>query len=306
MVTTMDPKLCKAFIPHILSDVAERRTDPGEYLPRGGRRWILVKGQRRRVFVHGDHVCYQQEQFHDSDSEHRLSMALAAAEIAEEARLDRSWGKGTKASIIVAEVLVRSGCKRLQRRFRDATPTIGSDGDPLPPTAEQLLRLGGTIRRQVRRYRAEHPNWKRDFELSIATFRADHFRDPGWYREAEERSLAWLSDFEKLTTVEWGEAGRIVVLARLYQQQHKFDLAAATFRKAILVAREALMHEDLRSVVILLLRSSVKACARKLRPVPDPWYVGPRLHTDTRRAEVSDNVPQRYSGFPYEGFRLPA
>jgi hypothetical protein len=84
MATPMNHDLCVRFIPHSLSDVAERRTDSGEHLPRGHRRSMLINGERRRVFVHGDHICYQNEQFHDSDAEHRLSMAVAAAEVIEE------------------------------------------------------------------------------------------------------------------------------------------------------------------------------------------------------------------------------
>jgi hypothetical protein len=56
----------------------------------------MINGQRRRVFVHGDHVCYQNEQFHDSDSEFRLTMAVTAAEIIEGERLGGSRGSNTK------------------------------------------------------------------------------------------------------------------------------------------------------------------------------------------------------------------
>ena len=89
----MNQEIYAQFIPHILSDVAERRTDSGEYLPRGQRRWILINGQHRRVFVHGDHVCYQSEQFRDSDGEFRLTMAVAAAELIEQERLHRVLGE---------------------------------------------------------------------------------------------------------------------------------------------------------------------------------------------------------------------
>jgi hypothetical protein len=89
-VTEVNLELYERFNPHVLSDVAERRTDTGEYLSRGQRRWIRTKGQPRRVFVHGEHICFQQEQFHDSDAELRLTMAVAAAEIGEQARLGTS------------------------------------------------------------------------------------------------------------------------------------------------------------------------------------------------------------------------
>jgi len=71
----MKERLYGGFILHILTDVVDRRTDSGEYLARGRRRSIPIQGHRRRVIVHGDHVCYWSEQFHDSDSEYRLALA---------------------------------------------------------------------------------------------------------------------------------------------------------------------------------------------------------------------------------------
>lgn len=93
MVTVVNEEFYASFISHVLSDVAERRTDSGEYLPRGRRRSIRIGKQFRRVFVHGDHVCYQNEQFHDSDTEYRLNMAVAAAELIEQKRLWQIVGK---------------------------------------------------------------------------------------------------------------------------------------------------------------------------------------------------------------------
>jgi hypothetical protein len=189
MVTPMNLDLCEHFIPHILSDVAECRTDSGEYLPRGHRRWVRINGERRRVFVHGDHICYQHEQFHDSDAEHRLSTALAAGEIIEKKRLDRSWGSCTKACLYVAQALLDSECERFKRRFLRADQRSHSDqengGASGTHKEPAVLRLADTIRRQVRRYRAHHPNWRRDFEVQVASFRGSHFRDPEWFHEVE-------------------------------------------------------------------------------------------------------------------------
>ena len=69
---------------------------------------------------------------------------------------------------------------------------------------------------------------------------------------------------------------KIVGMARLYQEQHKFDQAVTVYRKAILIARKALMNEEFRQVVVCWLRASVKACLRKARALPDPGYRGPR------------------------------
>ncbi len=275
----MDAELFDWFIPHILSDVAERRTDSGEYLPRGQRRWILINGQRRRVFVHGDHVCYQNGKFHDSDSEYRLALAVAAAEMIEQKRLGGSRGSNTKACLRVAGSLLNSSCERLKNRFlrSDQRPQTQDNVSALCKSSESpFLRLSDTIRRQVNRYRRRHFDWRRDFDFQVAQFRSQ-FRDLEWYREAEAADAQWLGDFEKRPNFEWFEAMKIVAIARLYQNQHRFDRAITIYRKAILFARKAHMDEGFRGVVLLWLRSSVKACLRETRSLPDPAYSGPRI-----------------------------
>jgi hypothetical protein len=276
MVTPMNRELYEQFIPHMLSDVAERRTDAGEYLPRGHRRWIRINGERRRVFVHGDHVCYGNERFHDSDSEFRLTMAVAAGELIEEERLGGCRGSNTKACLLVAEALLNSGCKRLKRRFLQADRRAQGDGCTRRKPVEQQLDLADTIRRQVNRYRRRHSDWRRDFDFQLAVFRGSHFRDPEWRREAEVGYVQWLREFEKRQEFEWFEAMKIVGMARFYQEQHKFEQGVAIYRKAIRIARKARMAEGLRQVVLLWLRSSVKACLRKTRTLPSPVYRGPR------------------------------
>ena len=275
----MNQEIYVQFIPHILSDVAERRTDSGRYLRRGQRRWTLINGQRRRVFVHGEHVCYQNELFHDSDAEFRLALAVAAAELLEQERLGRSWGSNTKASLHVAEALLNSKCERLKSRYLRSdrrTQIQGEVRPPSTPTEPPFLRLADTIRRQVRRYRTHHIDWRRDFDSQVARFRSCHFRDPEWFCEAEESCVQWLSAIEKRQEFEWFEAMKIVAMARLYHEQRKFDQAVAVYRKAILIARDAFMNEALRQVVLRWLRASVKACLRKTRALPDPGYRGPR------------------------------
>lgn len=275
-MTTVNQEQYSAFIRHILSDVAERRTDFGAYLPRGHRRWMQINGERRRVFVHGDQICYQNEMFHNSDAEHRLSMAVAAAEIIEQARLDRSWGSNTKACLYVAQALLQSDCERLKRRFLRSDPRVdnGASGTAAEPP---VLRLAETIRRQVRRYQARHPRWRRDFNLQVASFRGSLFRDPEWFREVEQRHVRWLAEFETRREFEWNDVMRIVPMARLCQEQHKFEESAALHRKAIVFARKAIMNEKFRRAVLIWLRASVKACIHKAGPVRDPAYVGPRL-----------------------------
>lgn len=271
-MTLMDQQIYVQFIPHVLSDVAERRTDSGEYLPRGRRRSIMKNGQRRRVFVHGDHVCYQSEQFRDSDGEFRLNLAVASAELIEQKRLRRSWGSNTKACLLVAEALLNSGCERLRSRFLKSDRSRQTQDKPEPPS----VRLAETIRRQVRRYRTQQPDWRRDFDYQVALFRSSKFRDLEWSSEAKIHCAQWLSDFEKRREFQWCEAMKIVGMARLYQEQHRFDRAITVYRKAIVIARKALMNETFRQVVLCWLRSSVKACLRKTRAVPDPAYSGPR------------------------------
>lgn len=266
MVTPMDQEIYVRFIPHMLSDVAERRTDSGEYLLRGQRRSIVKNGQRRRVFVHGDHVCYQSEQFRDSDGEFRINLAVASG---------RSWGSTTKACLLVAEALLNSGCERLRSRFLKSDRSRQTQDEPEAPS----VRLAETIRRQVHRYRTQHPEWRRDFDFQVARFRSSRFRDLEWSGEAKIHCAQWLSDFEKRREFQWCEAMKIVGIARLYQEQHKFDRAVTIYRKAIVIARKALMNEAFRQVVLCWLRSSVKACLRRTRAVPDPVYSGPRIDT---------------------------
>ncbi len=185
----------------------------------------------------------------------------------------------TNACLQVAESLLNSGCKRLKRRF------LKSDRSPQTPDKTYLastpseppwFRLAETIRRQVRRYRKQHPDWRRDFDDQVALFRSSKFRDPEWYQAVEQGCVQWLSAFEKRREFEWSEAMKVVGMARLYQEQHKFDQAVTVYRRAILIARKALMNEEFRQVIICWVRASVKACLRKTRAVPDPGYHGPR------------------------------
>jgi hypothetical protein len=278
----MNSEVYEWFVPHILGDVAERRTDSGEYLARGQRRWILVNGQRRRVFVHGDCVCYQNEQFHSSDSEYRLAMAVAAAEIIEQECLGGSRGSNTKACQRVADALLNSWCERLKRRFlRSDQPAQTQDNlcTFCGRSESALIRLADTVRRQVNRYRRRHSDWRRDFEFQVALFRSKQFRDPEWCREAEEEGVQWLGDFEKRLEFEWFGAMKIVGIALLYQEQYKFGQAVAIYRKAILIARKAVMDEEFRKVVLLWLRVSVKACLRGTCSVADPGYCRRRSGT---------------------------
>jgi hypothetical protein len=275
----MNQEFYARLISHVLSDVAERRADSGEYLTRGHRRSTVINGEHRRVFVHGDHICYQNEQFHDSDSEYRLVMAFSAAEIIEQARLGRSWGCNTKASVHVAQALLDSECERLKRRFlrsgqRRHTPPIG--GTPVTPAEPAVLRLAETIRRQVRRYRTQHSNWQHDFEVLVASFRASYWRDPEWFHQVEERHLQWLSNFEKRQEFEWVEAMQIVAMAHLYHGQRKHAQAVTVYRKAILIARKARMKEEFRQVLLAWLRTSVKVSLRKANALADPNYSLPR------------------------------
>jgi hypothetical protein len=288
----MDSELYEGFVQHIFSDVAERRTDSGEYLPRGRRRWIMINGQRRRVFVHGDHVCYQNEQFHDSDSEFRLTMAVTAAEIIEGERLGGSRGSNTKACQYVAQALLASGCERLKRRFLRSERHIPDQDvvDTRMISEPPFLRLADTIRRQVNRYRRGHPEWRRDFAFQVALFRSNQFRDADWYREAEEVDRQWLRDFKRRQEFEWFEAMKIVAMARSYQQQHKFNQAVAAYRMAILIARKAHMTEGFRQVVLLWLRISVKGGLRKTRSLADPAYSGGRTSIQFERPEVTSGV----------------
>lgn len=290
MVPPTNLELYTQFIPDILSDVAKRRTDSGDYLPPGRRRWIATNGQRRRVFVHADHICYQQEQFRDSDSEFRLAMAVAAAERIEKARLGGTWGSNTKVCLLVAETLLNSGCERLKRRFlRSSQRTrTQSQACTLHTLSEPpFVEMADTIRRQVSRYRRRHADWRRDFDFRVSLFQSSRFRDLEWFRQTEEGYVRWLCDFEKRQEFEWFEAMKLVAMAHFYQEQHKFDQAAAVYRMAILSARKALMDEGLRRVVLHWLRASVKACVQETRSLPDPAYSDRRTPIQSDGCEVS-------------------
>ena len=76
----MDPGVYKQFIAYTLSDIAERRTQAGIVPKRGERRREFVAGASRRVFIAGEHVCYQgPEAFRGSDASLRLTLAVTAA-----------------------------------------------------------------------------------------------------------------------------------------------------------------------------------------------------------------------------------
>ena len=72
----------------------------------------------------------------------------------------------------VAEALLNSRCERLKRRFlkssrrRKTQDETRKASTPLEPP---LFRLAETIRRQIRRYRNQHPDWRRDFDYQLGT-----------------------------------------------------------------------------------------------------------------------------------------
>ena len=271
----MDQELIRAFIRFLLSDVAERRTDAGEYPKRGQKRWTMVNGERRRIFVHGDRVCYQgQERFHGSDAECRLALTLGAAEMIKRDRMD--YGSKTKASLHIADELLASKCKRLRRRFLRSEPPAGQT--PVIETApakrirpknrmeelNQLIadekeakktrsrqdsardRLAATIRRQANRYRNENAQWIRDLDTQVQLFRGSHFSDAQWNGETEERNSQWLAEFAKRDHFEWFEAMRVVSAGRVYQEQEKFEDAVRVYRVGVQIARKADMSVELR------------------------------------------------------------
>lgn len=279
-VTAKDLEVYEGFIKNVLSDVAERRTDGKRYLRRGTRRWVKLNGERRRIFVHGEHICYQDGRFRQSDTDARLSVALEAAEIIEANLLPTSWGSHFNASVRIAEAVLNSACKRLSKQFLHGAPRRGEIGKLLPVSADRLNRLADTIRRRVRYYRRKNPAWQAEFDWNLEMFRSGHCRDAQWYRTREICYLQWLSEFEKRDNFEWCEATPVVGFARLYQEQDKFDQAIEIYRKAMSLARRAVMNDEFRPAMLRWLHASVEACQRKADPLPDPVYSGPRTNVE--------------------------
>lgn len=81
---------------------------------------------------------------------------------------------------------------------------------------------------------------------------------------------------------------KIVGMARLYQEQHKFDQAITVYRREIPIASKAFMYEVFREVVLRWLHISVKACLRKTRAGRDPGYRKPRISGHLSDVNVYD------------------
>jgi hypothetical protein len=270
MVTAVNRALYEGFIKSTLSDVAERRTDAGEYLARGERRSMLINGERRRVFVHGDHVCYQDERFQGSDAAFRLTMALTAAELIEHEELGRARSSNKRARLCVAEALLSSGCERLKKHFLQPgrRRITANQAD----AADKTTRLAATVGREASRYRKEHPEWKRLFDFQMRLFRSEphHDKDPERFLERELGYEHWLTEFERRTEFEWVEAAPVIAFARLYHKQHKFDQAITIYQKAIEIAHRARMNEEFRGAVLVWFDRELRACQEKIDPFRDP------------------------------------
>jgi hypothetical protein len=145
----------KEFIRHVLSDIAERRTQSqllawilgpvmnpasGAIPKRGERRREFVAGTSRPVLIAGKDVCYQgRESFRGSDASLRLVLATSAAEL-----LEREAGKGRGANwsacLHVAEGIMDSPCPRLRKRFRHARHGRGHQKNSVAEMPQSLCR----------------------------------------------------------------------------------------------------------------------------------------------------------------------
>lgn len=217
----MDAEVYRRYIPYVLSDVAERRTLEGVRLGRGQRRTVKVLGKSTKVFIRGDHICYQGVPgLWDSDAPLRLTMAVIAAELLEEAEHGRNRGNHNRACILVAEQIMASPCERLRNRFlkrerdlrrnepsqetisqlpRESVASKSAPGinrmeeldriiaDQVRRNASRrkadslLLRLAATVRTQVARFRRKNPGWRSEFDFHIANFRFTFYGDADWY-----------------------------------------------------------------------------------------------------------------------------
>jgi tetratricopeptide (TPR) repeat protein len=141
-----------------------------------------------------------------------------------------------------------------------------------------LLRLAATVHSEVARFRRKNPGWRSEFDFHIANFRFTFYRDADWYAEKELEYERWLKDFESHEgPFDWYTSMPIVFLAEIYHEQCKYAKALAAYRKAIQLARGAIMEQGFRLFVIQWLRVSVKSCIRGKRPIATPAYAGPWL-----------------------------
>src|SRR5580704_1344404 len=171
----MDPEVYKRFISHVLSDLAERRTQTGARLARGRRRQEKVSGVTRPVFVRGEHICYQGKvRFRDSDASLRLMLAVTAAEMLEEIESGPGRGLNSAACVRVADHLLNIACDRLKAKFlvgkrgrkpaKRASPkeitasqSPSRTDMPLCRTNDRLSQLDAMIEAREQRWKQDSP-----------------------------------------------------------------------------------------------------------------------------------------------------
>jgi hypothetical protein len=155
------------FADWVLSDLALRRTQRGSKLSRARRRKERIKGENRKIFLKGKHICWQGHEFRDSDFPWRIALAVTAYKKA------RDSEKEACTCVSNSEIAVnhRGHTKRNRRKNK-------SQHEPdMSPQAE-------TLRITSSRYIKNHPFFESKFQMWFNLFRSEFARDKSYLEEA--------------------------------------------------------------------------------------------------------------------------
>jgi len=142
------------------------------------------------------------------------------------------------------------------------------------------VRQAESIRTQASRFKKNHEDFEGLFGSRLGCFRFHFFRDAEWFASVKPSYVARVKAFEQHRgPFDWFTAMPVAAAAQFFHEQGKFSQALLYYRKAIRAARRAVMHENLRALVLHWSQEGAQRCKRSEGVIPMSAYRGPWLPT---------------------------